>query len=371
MSFDPNVAVTVTLGAIAPSTSALSRPLLLVDGATNSLNGNRTVRYANYAAAKVAQGLGYISENTLLGVYTAINQINVPAQGVLVGRVDTGEDYGEALLACTADDSDFYLIVIDSRDDADIVTVSDVVETMNSKTAAADAGYPFKYCFFSFQSSDSGLLTGALGGLSTLATRDYTNGSYYSNDALWFDAAHQGPLSADLSSVAPTWTYFPAKQVVADVLTVAQTEALDSIHIDSAQSMGTTTNGRCVMCPGQTMSGRQISEVVTAAWLAINLQIAIANTLVTQAANNSKVTVDAAGQQAIVATIQGVINTALNAGSVRETDDDGNPGYVITALPISDADRVAKLLRFTVAVLLPQATQYVNVEITTSTTSVV
>lgn len=373
-TFDPNIAVTIALGSVSPTTDAFGRILILVDGATNSLDGDRTASYLTYAQAKVAKDAGFISANTLTMVSAAINQVNSPAQGVLVGKVDTGEDYAEALLAVVGVDPVFYLIVIDSRDSADIEDVSALVETMNNKAAAALASVPFKYCFFVAQSSSATLKTGALpAGLAGLEGRKFTQLAYYSSDAVPFDAAHQGPLSADLSQVSPTWTYFPIKGITAESTTITATEraAMEAIYVDMALPMGNTTLGACVMGPGQTQEGRQVPEVVTSAWLATNMQLAIANMMVNVASVNQKITVDASGQQAIVAAIQGVINTAVSAGSVRATDNNGNPGYVITALPITTADETAKRLRFTVAVLLPQSVQYVQVEITTSTTSVI
>jgi ketosteroid isomerase-like protein len=374
-TFDPNIAINISLGSVAPTADAFGRPLILVDRVTNSLNGDRSAGYLTVAQAKAAKNAGYISAATLLMVTAAINQINSPAQGVLVGNVNTAgsESYGAGLLAVTADDPVFYLVVIDSHAAADIVSVANTVETMNDKAAAADAGYPFKYCFFVAQSSDATIKTGSLpGGLATLAGKEYTQLAYYSDDAVWFNAAHQGPLSANLSQSSPTWTYFPVKGIAAETgVTNDERVAMEAIYVDMALPMGNTTNGACVMGPGLTQANRQVPDVITAAWLATNLQIAIANMMVETAAVNQRITVTAAGQTAVVGAIQGVISTALQTGAILAADRDGNIGYVVTALPITDADIAAKRLRFTVAVLLPQSAQYVVVDITTSTTSVV
>ena len=376
-SFDPDVEVNVSLGSLTPTSNAFGRCLLIVPKASNSLNGNRTASYLTYQAAVTANGLGYISAATLKGIRTIFAQTNVPAQGVLVGNVDlvAPEGYDDALLAIVAEDPVFYLICILSRVSADIEAVSALVETMNDKAAAALATVPFKYCAFCAQTADTTVLTGAYpAGLAGLEDREYTILVFHPTSTEWFDASHQCRLSVDLSTVVPGWIKWPVRAVAAypaGTITETQRLAAESINVDLLLTFGNTANGLFVAGPGQNQAGRQMTEIVTAAWLATDLQVVIANLFVALALVNEKLTVTPNGQQAIVASIQGVIETGIQAGSIRATDDEGNAGYSIVAEPISDADKVAKQMRFSVVVLLPIGADKIVINIATTTTSVV
>mgnify|MGYP003346289407 CR=1 FL=1 len=156
-TFNPDVVTSISLGSLAPTTDAIGRCLLIVPKATNGLNSQRTASYLTYAEALAAKTAGYISAATLKGIGVVFSQLNVPAQGVLVGNVDLvgSETYAEALLAIIAEDPDFFLVVINSRSSTDIEGVSAQVEILNDKAAAADAGVPYKLCFFEAQSADT------------------------------------------------------------------------------------------------------------------------------------------------------------------------------------------------------------------------
>ena len=377
--FTPAI-VNIALGSLAPTSDAFGRCLIIGPKATNSLAGERTKSFLTYQDAVLwgpSPGAGYISAAMLKAVGVAFSQTNVPAQGVLVGNVDlvATESYSEALVAITLIDPVFYLVTILSRVSADIEDVSQTVEWMNVKADAETNSVPFKYCFFCAQTADADVLTGTMpAGLADYVGREYTNISYSPTSTEWLDVAHQSQLSVDLATASPGWVLWSAKAVAsypAGSITTAQRDFAKANNVDLMLVTGNTTNGLTSVGFGTNGAGRQISEVVTAAWLATNFQVGIDNLFVQQAVANIPITLTASGQQAVVGVLQGVTDTAIQAGSVRATDDNGAPGFTITAETISGADRTAKQMRFSVAVTVPVSANQIVVNLATSTTSVV
>ena len=374
--FQPGV-VNLTLGSLAPTADAFGRLLIIVPKATNSLNTSRTLSIPTYAAAVAARGSGYISAATLTDIAVVFAQTNVPAQGVLLGNVDLvgSETYAEALVAITLVDPVFFLVKIASRTSADIQDVFETVEWMNDRTAAAANSVPFKRCFFVAQSADTGLLTGTFpSGLNNYVGAEWSNLSFHPTDSENLDTAHQCRLSVDLATASPGWIGWTVKNVAAyptSSLSTTQEGFARTNHVDLLQ-LTTTTTGPALVCGlGENGAGRQVPEVVTGAWLATTMEVEINTLFVNLALANQQLTLTKEGQQAVASTLQSVVNTAISAGAVRATDDDGNTGYTITAIPITDADKVAKQMRFEVAVLTPIGATAIVIGLSTSTTSVV
>lgn len=372
-TFDSDIQVNVYLSNLTNSTDAFQRARILVPLATNSLNGADVAVYATLAEAKVAKDAGYIAATTYEAIATIFAQSNSPAQGVSVASVDVvgSVSYGAALIASIATDPNFYLVICGSRSSTDIASVVGVVETCGDKAAADLAGYPFKHMITAVQSADSTLLTGALpSGLSSLEGKERTILCYHPTATAWFDAAHQNRLSVPLSTVMPPWNKWTAAYVPLyplGTINATQLAAAQTIYVDLLTGFGSSTR---VASPGQSQAGRQMTNVITADWLAATIQQELADQQVYLADKNLAITIDAAGQQTVVAVIQSVFATGIAAGSLRETDDLGAPGTSVTPLPITDADRAAFRLRFDASALLSQSANTVIINIYTDTTSI-
>jgi len=372
-TFARDYEINVILSNQTNSTDAFQRPRFLVPLATNSLNGAAVAVYLTLAEATTAQGLGYIAAATLKGIATVFAQSNSPSQGVSVASVDVvgSVSYAAALIASIATDPDFYLVICGSRVSADIAGVALVVETCGNKTAADTAGYPFKHMIFAAQSADTTLLTGALpAGLSAIAAYERTILCYHPTATEWFDATHQNRLSVDLATATPPWNKWTAAYVLpypAGTINFTQVAAAQSIKVDLLLELPPKSN---VVSPGLSQAGRQMTNIITADWMAATIQETIVETQVNLADNNQAITMDAAGQQAIVGCIQSVFETAIGAGSVRASDDLGNPGTSITPLAITAADKLVFRLRFDAAALLSQSANKIVVNIYTDTTSI-
>lgn len=372
-TFDPDIQVNVFLANLTNSVDAFQRPRILVDKVTNSLNGATVAVYRTLASAKVALNAGYISASTYAGIGVIFAQTNSPLQGVSVANVDTGasQSYGAALLASIATDPSFYLVICASRVSADIAGVALVVETCGDKTAADDAGYPFKHMVFCPQSADATLKTGAYPGpLAALEGYERTILCWHPTATEWFDAAHQCRLSVDLATIMPPWNKWSVVGVAAypdGSLTADDSAAMQAINIDLLLPFGAAPT---VASPGQSQAGRQMTNVITADWLAATIQQTIADTQVNLADNNLAITIDAAGQQVVVGCVQSVFATGIAARSLRASDDLGRPGTSVTPLTITPADRAAFRMRFDAGALLTESVNKVVVNIYTDTTSI-
>lgn len=373
-TFDSDIQVNVYLSNLTNSTDAFQRARILVPLATNSLNGADVAVYATLAEAKVAKDAGYIAATTYEAIATIFAQSNSPAQGVSVASVDVvgSVSYGAALIASIATDPNFYLVICGSRSSTDIASVVGVVETCGDKAAADLAGYPFKHMITAVQSADSTLLTGALpSGLSSLEGKERTILCYHPTATAWFDAAHQNRLSVPLSTVMPPWVKWTAAYVPVyplGTINATQVAAAETIYVDLLLAFGAGEARKAGQ--GLSQAGRQMTNIITADWLAAVIQSTIADTQVNLADQNLAITMDAAGQQVIVGCIQSVFATGIAAGSLRATDDLGNPGTSVTPLTITDADRAANRLRFDASALLSQAAVKVVINIYTDTTSI-
>lgn len=372
-TFNPDVQVNVYLSNLTNTTDAFQRPRILVPKATNSLNSNTVAVYATLAAAKAAKLAGYISQATLDAITVIFAQTNSPSQGVSVANVDIvgSQSYAAALIASIATDPDFYLVICTSRVSTDIAGVALAVETCGDKTAADDVGYPFKHMIFAAQSADTTLLTGAYpAALAALEGYERTILCWHPTSTEWFDAAHQCRLSVALSTVMPPWNKWTVVGVAAypnGSVDAAQLELGQSINVDFMTGFG---NSAAVASPGQSQAGRQMTNIVTADWLAATIQETIADTQVDLADQNLAITIDAAGQQVVVGCIQSVFSTGIAARSLRASDDLGRPGTSVTPLTITPADRAAFRLRFDAAALLTQSANKVVVNVYTDTTSI-
>ncbi|MEN0065937.1 MAG: hypothetical protein AAGA48_27600 [Myxococcota bacterium] len=315
---------------------SFGRVLLLVnEDATspNSLNGNRTVLYQSPEAAVADNTAGYINATTLASLQALFAQTPRPSS-VRVGKVQTGavelETYAAGLAAVEAVAADFYAIVIDSRADADIVSVSNAVQTGG------------KYVFIA-QSDDADLKTASLpAGLASLASNTRTAVLYHDTDT----------VPADIAWVAsrvvfdPNLASAPWDGPVADVtahataVTAAERDAIVGNNVNVGLPYSTATY---FVSPGVSLTGRPLYETLTADWFRAELTARIAALRLRYTARGRKLQVGPTGQAAVLGELEGLLTLGEEAGHFLAGQT------TATAEAITDADRTARRLRFSAA----------------------
>lgn len=324
------ITVNIFLGPSPPSRATFGIALLLVDQATNSLNGARVMSFADADEAQAAQTAGYISATTLDFLQAAFSQIPTPAV-VKVGRQDTAgtETIPEAIAAIEQFDPDWYGLAIYSRTDADIVAAADDLEARNK--------------LFVGQSDDASWLDAGLpAGLATLSDNERTAMVFHDADAQPADLAWLvSRLVFD-----PDTTSAPWEGQVRDVaaLTTGLTAAQRNFITDTNKgNVGLPFSSAPVyMSPGQNMTGRGFYEMLSADWFKARVSEDVAFLKLQHTARGEKLTVDAVGQAKILA----ILNQRLQQG---ETAGHFALGQTrATGLEITSADIAARRLRFKV-----------------------
>jgi len=86
------------------------RPLLLVDGKTNSLDGNRTVGFTTWAMVMLAKQQGQISKEVFdQAAFLMLQEFPHP-DGLLIGRVLEGETPADALKEIYKSEAKFWQV---------------------------------------------------------------------------------------------------------------------------------------------------------------------------------------------------------------------------------------------------------------------
>jgi len=321
------ITITILLDAAPLVAAGFGNVLLLVDLATNSLNGSRVVTYASAAEASADQAAGYISAGTLAAVNVAFSQRPQPTR-FKVGYVDIvgGESYSDGLSSVESLDADFYGICINSRSDADILSVSAAAEAMNR--------------VFMFQSADSDWLTagGLPPALTALDSRDRSVGIWHDTASEWSDVAWiVNRLAFDPDVISATWNAAP-KSVTAysTNLTQAQKDFADVNNINLGLEFGPET---FYIDAGGTMTGRPVYEIETADWFETRLQEAVITQKVNYAARGEKIQVAAPGQALLKSLIDSQFDIGVAAGHFVDGQTES------TMLEITAADLAAQRIR--------------------------
>ena len=324
-----NITINIVLDPAPPPSAGFGTVLLLVDQATNTLNGDRVRSYASVAAATADNTAGYISAGTLAAVTAAFAQPRKPAV-FKVGRVDTagGESYADGLAACIVADGDFYGIASDSRADADILSVSAAVEALR--------------LLFVAQSADADWKTASHpSGLTALETRERTAVVYHDTAAQWSDVAWLvNRLSFDPDEQSAPWN---AGVAGVSALATAPTDTEKGHLDDNYANHGLPYGGETFWIDaGVNQNGRPLYEIVTADWYYARLQERVSAMHAREAANGRKIQVSPLGQAQILAEIRAQNEQGVGAGHFTSIDQTS-----VTAEAITSADTAANRLRFT------------------------
>lgn len=278
------ITINIDLDAAPSVSTGFGTALLLVDLATNSLDGNRVVTYTELATATADQLAGFISAGTLLAVTAAFAQRPQPEQFKL-GYVDLvgGETYATGLAAVIAADPDFYGVCINVRTDAEILLVAAAVENQTR--------------LFLFQSADSDWLTtgGLPAALTALDSLERSIGIYHDTATAWADVAWLvDRLAFDPDVKSATWNAYPnGVAAYATSPTQAQKDFADVNNMNLGLEFGTKT---FYVDAAVNMAARPIYEIVTADWFEDRLQTRIIDTKVEYAGRGDKIIVGEPGK---------------------------------------------------------------------------
>ena len=343
----PNIVVNIFLATQASQLQGFGKLLLLVDeddaSGANSLNGERTVSYADELEVAAAQTAGYISTETKGFLDAVFAQSPKPA-GVRVGKVLTGasenETWAAGYAAVRAASDDFYGVAITSRLDADIVGVSAAIETEGDR-------------LFLAQSDDADLLTTGLpSGLSALATRERTAGIWHSSDAAQLaEAWAASRLVFDPDVNSSDWEGQVRGVATPTKPTSTQRTQLLANNFNLVEPYSAAP---LFATPGQTMTGRGIYEIVTADWFASRISADFADWKLRTTARGEKITLDAAGQEAALA----IIIARLQEGEQKQHFVSGETRA--TAYTLTADDLTNRRMRFKVEAQIAGSTYLFN-----------
>lgn len=341
------IAITVNLAAVVAQQSGFY-VLYLVPLATNSLNSATYATYTTYAEAVAANTATYISATTLQALADVFSQVRVPSQ-IHVAAVDLAsssgsiaDTYALVIAAMIAEGLDFYAVVIQDRDNADVATVSDYIEALS-----ADRPY-----LFVAQNSDSDWLTATpdaafstvVGNERTVLVYHDTNGEH--NDLVWAATV----LAFEPDNYSAPWNR-PLRDVAAlATLTSAQKTFLRTNNANFGGRLNSTYT--FYMDPGRNMAGRAASEMVSADWFRIRVQENIAQLLGDLTNRGEKLPISVSGVRQVEAVVrrvydQGVIAKHFEANQLTFTSATINPDGSIAA-----ADLTALRIRVTANIQL-------------------
>lgn len=332
---DPNIEIDVILAAAAAQVAGFGNVLLLVPLATNSLNGLRVMSFSSYEEAQAARTATYIAEATLEAARVAFSQRPKPRK-FKVGYVDlaagTPETYSVALTACIAYDPDFYGVCANTRVAATIASLGATIEASSKRML-----------YVAQNASTSWLASGLPSGI--VGDRERTAYVFHDTDAEWNDVAWAvSRLAFDPDEFSAPWTCELAEvAALATAITAAQR---DFVITTNKANVGLLFGPATFwMDAGQNSAGRPIYEIVSTDWFATRLREDTAQLVVDASAAGQKIQVSAVGQTQVLGVIQGRYDQAIDVGHFIAPDPEDAP---IVAEDITDADRSAQTMRFTV-----------------------
>lgn len=323
-----NIQISILLDPAAAPARGFGVGLLMVDGSTSSLDGDRTRRYSSLAAVQVDATAGFVSAAALEACRVAFAQAPTPAE-VMLGNVQGVETYSAALALIITDDPDFYGVCTESRLDADILLISADVEAL----------VPGR--LYIAQSNDVDWLTASHpAALTALDTRERTAVVYHDADSAWADWGWlTGRLAFDPDVTSTPWDA-GVKEIAAmsPVPTDAQKGNLDDNNANHGLPYGGTAFW---MDPGASQNTRPLYEQLTADWFEARLQERIADLKAAFSTRGEKLILDEGGQSAVLAEILAQFQSGEDAGHFVAGQT------LATAETLTTADRTAQRMRFT------------------------
>lgn len=320
-----NITINITLDPAPITAAGFGTMMIIADGSTTSLNGDRIRSYGSVAAVQTDVTAGFVSTAMLAAATAAFSQQRAPSL-IKIGRQDGVEAFDAALAAIILVDSDFYGICIEPRTASDQVLVSTAVEATSR--------------IFIFQSADTGWkTTGIPAGYATMTGRERTILAYHDTDAQFMDFAWgANRLAFNPDTISAPWTC-PVLGVAPYAAAPTDTEKV--FLLANNANVGLPYGGATFFIdPGVNIAGRPIEEIETADWFEARLTEAVATRIVTlnNAGRKLPVTIDGQGQIQSLIEAQFAIGVTGGHFVLGETSS--------TPLDITDGDRAARRLRF-------------------------
>ena len=322
-----NITVNITLDAAPAVSTGFGTLMLLVDLATNSLDGNRVVTYASLASATADNVSGFISAGTLLAATAAFAQRPQPTQ-FKVGYIDLvgAETYATGLAAVIVADPDFYGVCINVRTDAEILLVAAAVEAQTR--------------LFIFQSADADWLTtgGVPAALSALDSLERSIGIFHDIAAQWADVAWAvDRLAFDPDLKSATWNAAPNGVIAYTTApTQVQKDFADTNNMNLGLELGTAI---FFIDAATNMNARPIYEMITGDWFEDRLQAKVANTKVAYALRGDKIIVGPPGSALMESLALAQFAEGVKAGHFVAGQTS------VTMETVTPADRTAQRIR--------------------------
>lgn len=311
LTHDGDVTIDVFLESAPVTLQGFGTGLLIVELATNSLDGNRVRKYSGTTAVDDAtqdESDGFISAATLEAIKTYFGQSNiVPRQETLiVGNVDLvgGETWVDALSTIQNVNDEWYLVAISSREDADIEAVSSEIESSYTK-------------FFVGQTDDAAFKDSApaVGTLPDLLSgRERTMIGWHDTDSEWMDMAIMGNRGAfDLDQKSAPW--FAELAGVADLDTTAISGGdVDTIKGNNGNIILPFGPAETYLKPGKNMNNRSVYTILTRDWFKNRLQFDVAKEIVETSNQGEKIPVSPEGQAQMAKLVNSRFAQGVEAG---------------------------------------------------------
>lgn len=329
------ITISIVLSALPPTRAGFGTALLLVNLATNSLDGERVVTYASAAEAETAQAAGFISASTLAWIQSAFAQVPTPSRvKVAYQDVGGGETITQALAAIEAVDTDWYGICCFNRTDAAIIELAGLIETRKKLYVA--------------QSDDSTWLTSGLpSGLTGLSDNERTAVIYHDEDTEPADLAWLcSRLVFDPDNRSAGWE---GQVRGVDALTTGLSSTQRDFLVANNANVGLPfSSATFYVSPGVTCTGRGVYEILTADWFAARVSEDLQLLKLQHTARGEKLLVDATGQAKVLAILAGRLSQGENGGHFVRGQTRA------TAEAITAADTAARRLRFKVEAQIGQ-----------------
>jgi hypothetical protein len=322
-----NIVINITLAPAPLQIAGFGTAMIIADGVTSSLDGDRIRTYGSVTAAAADNTAGFLSAAMLAAVTAAFSQRTPPVE-IKVGRTDIGDaDIAASLVAIEAADDDFYGIASESRAAAVQVVLSAAVEARSK--------------FYILQSSDVlWKTTGIPAAYSAIAGSERTAVLYHDTDTEWGDFAWlANRLVFDPDERSAPWD--AAVQGVA-ALAAAPTDTEKGFLDTNFANHGLPYGPELFFVDaGVNLAGRPIHEIETADWFEVRLQESVVGVKTAASADGRKIVVGPSGQGQILAEIAALFQRGVNASHfiAGQTEQ--------TALAITQADLDLGRLRFT------------------------
>lgn len=232
--------------------------------------------------------------------------------------------------AVLAEQTDWYGLVIDARDEDTIYQVAQWTES-NER-------------LFIAQSSDAGLLDIAT--TTDIASRIQDESlarslvTYYSDDTKRADASWMGgKLAADPDVVSTDWAYYTLVGIPVDAINSTQRAALE----DKGASFYTTFRGVGATWQGKTANGFFIDTRISADWIKARVEEDFSQILLDASNNNTKVPYTNGGIQTFVTALQRRLDQGERESVGHFVPDSSSIDFPLLK-DVSAADRTARQL---------------------------